>query len=98
MSTEPTIFYYRVRQSRTHPERRVRKAWYGRTWQAELSDNTVWCPRAYTRWGIERKARRWDGYPIARRLRIGHRRQWWRAHVTQRNDDFYGGLRKAGKL
>lgn len=79
---------YRVRQSRTHPERHVRQAWYGRTWQAEWED-AVWCPRAYTEWGVRRKARRWQGYSLERRLRMARRRQWIRRHLTRRSDPFY---------
>lgn len=76
---------YRVRQSRNHPSRHVRHAWYGRTWQAEWTD-TVWCPRAYTRSGVERKARRWAAYPIERRMRMARRRRWIRHHITRRGE------------
>jgi hypothetical protein len=69
------IHYYRVRMDSNHPKRWVRRAWYGRTWQAEW-DGCYWCPRAYTRAGIERKALRWQ-----RRGRpwwLDYRRRWRR--------------------
>ena len=85
---------YRVRQSATHASREVRRAWYGRTWQAEWQD-TVWCPRAYTEAGVRRKAARWMQYPIERRIRMARRRQWLRAYVTRRSDPFYRAQRVA---
>lgn len=79
------INVYRVRQSDHHPLRHVRKAWYGRTWQAEWP-GTVWCPRGYTECGVRRKARRWmrRGWATPGMAR---RRRWIRDHVTRR-----GGL------
>lgn len=91
MKAEEEIMYYRVRQS-DHPKRSVRNTWYGRTWQAEW-EMCPWCPRAYTRWGIERKARRWHAQNLERQIIRAHHRQWWRAHVTQRRDEFYKGIR-----
>ena len=44
---------------------RVRTDPWGRRWQAEPSEyglfniNWQWCPRAYTRRGVMRKAKRW---------------------------------------
>lgn len=91
------ITTYRVRQSTTHPERSVRKAWYGRTWQAEW-EPCPWCPRAYTKRGVARKARRWQARGLEWHLRHAHRMQRVRAHITARRDPFYADLRKAGKL
>ena len=61
------IDYYRVQQRwiRTVPEdeyvpgksKLVKKHWWCRTWQAEW-DGCEWAPRAYTKRGIERRARR----------------------------------------
>jgi hypothetical protein len=79
---------YRVRQSATHPERHVRKAWYGRTWQAEWQD-CVWCPRGYTRSGALRKARRWQKRSLERRLRMARRRHLARRYLTRRSDPYY---------
>jgi hypothetical protein len=93
---KPTFDVYRVLQSRTHPDRRVRRAWYGRTWQAELGGG--WSPRAYTERGVRRKAARWDARGPEWQSRNARRRQWLRAHVTQRSDPFYAQLRKAGKI
>jgi hypothetical protein len=76
------ITFYRVRQSTDHPLRHVRKAWYGRTWQAEW-DGATWCPRAYTRRGIERKAARWHGRS---RPRTVEARRWIRRNITRRSE------------
>ena len=80
MSEQPSV--YRVRTTTNHPLRRVRKAWYGRTYQAEW-EGVGWCPRAYTARGIRRKAYRWQrrGYPTGTGIAI---RRWGRRHVTQR--------------
>lgn len=92
------IYVYRVRQT-NHPERCVRKAWYGRTWQAEfVNQPTMWAARAYTERGVRRKIAKFDRRGVEWRFRHLGRMQWWRAHVTRRNDSFYGELRKAGKL
>jgi len=85
---------YRVRESRSHPDRAVRKAWYGKTWQAEW-DMCPWCPRAYTERGVRRQGRRRMAWPINRQLAYARRRIWLRSHVTQRFDPFYSALRKA---
>ncbi len=82
------IHYYRVRQSTTHPERSVRKAWYGRTWQAEW-EGSGWCPRAWTRRGIQRKARRWFRRGEGWCVKNHNRRVWFRIYVTRRNDPYY---------
>lgn len=76
--------YYRVRMDSNHPKRHVRRTWYGRTWQAEW-EGTLWCPRAYTRRGIERKAARWQRHPDAYARSVPLRR-WVRRNVTRRND------------
>ena len=72
-------------------------AWYGRTWQAEW-EPCPWCPRAYTRRGVLRKARRWSSRNLEWQLTNARRRQRARAHITARRDPFYAELRKAGKL
>lgn len=90
------IHVYRVRQH-DHPERRVRKAWYGRTWQAEW-ERCPWAPRAYTERGVRRKAARWSGQSLEWQLKRAWRRQWVRAHITQRLDPFYAERRKSGAL
>jgi hypothetical protein len=90
------IHVYRVRQSTTHPARSVRKAWYGRTWQAEW-EPCPWCPRAYTRRGVLRKARRWSSRNLEWQLTNARRRQRARAHLTARRDPFYADQRKTGE-
>ncbi len=85
-------YVYRVRTTRDHPLREVRKAWYGRTWQAEW-EMCPWCPRAYTERGIHRKARRWSGRTMEHQLIVAARLKWWRAHVTRRSDPWYAALR-----
>jgi hypothetical protein len=80
MTVSEKIDYYRVRQTTGHPLRHVNKAWYGRTWQAEWPGAT-WCPRAYTRRGIERKAARWISKDRPRYVEF---RRWWRANVYRR--------------
>lgn len=90
------IYVYRVRQSTNHPDRRVRKAWYGRTWQAEFHQ-TVWAPRAYTEQGVRRKAKRWQRRGLEWRLRHARRMQWVRMHLTQRNDEHYAHLRRLAR-
>lgn len=47
-SEVPTVYRVRQRLSYHHPNRSVRHAWYGRTWQAEGPDQ-VWAPRASRR-------------------------------------------------
>lgn len=93
-SSELTV--YRVRQSKDHPKRSVRNAWYARTWQAEGPDQ-VWAPRAYTERGVRRKWERWDRRGFEWRIRHARRWQWVRMHITQRNDEFYSRLRAARK-
>lgn len=93
--SEVTI--YRVRQSRSHPDRSVRHAWYARTWQAEWS-MCPWSPRAFTERGVRRRAERWRARGLDWQIANAHRRQWWRAHVTARSDPFYAGLRRSGAL
>lgn len=88
-TTDDRILLYRVRQTTTHPERWVRKAWYGRTWQAEPEEGIAWCPRGYTKAGALRKARRWRGYSWERMHRMVRRRVLVRAHITRRNDPHY---------
>lgn len=80
------LTFYRVRQNPDHPKRWVRKTWYGRTWQAEW-DGVRWCPRAYTRRGIERKVARWirNNKPTPGMVR---RRRWIRRHITRRGELF----------
>lgn len=86
------IHVYRVRQSADHPERHVRKAWYGRTWQAEWTP-CPWAARAYTKRGVERKARRISAWPLERQHVRAHRLAWIRSHVTRRRDPFYAAMR-----
>jgi hypothetical protein len=84
------IDYYRVQQRWTHIEagdttpasRRVPERWWKRTWQAEWED-CDWAPRAYTRWGIERRATRWHGNGGRHAWQIAAHR-WIRRNVTDR--------------
>jgi hypothetical protein len=86
----PSIDYYRVQV--VYPwharsaRRRVRpvRPW-ARTWQAEW-DGALCAPRAYTRWGIERRAPRWQAR--------GGRPRWHRfirRHLTHRHAGINGG-------
>lgn len=70
----------------------VIRRWWSRGWQAEW-DLCPWCPRAYTRRGIERKARRWRRWGLEHELLRAHRKQWVRCHITARRDPFYAELR-----
>lgn len=89
---------YRVRQklSYRHPDRHVRPAWYGRTWQAEWNP-CPWCPRAWTEAGVRRKAARWQRRGFAWQLRNARRLAWLRMHVTRRRDDYYATQRRKAK-
>ena len=95
-SEVPTVYRVRQRLHYRHPDRAVRHAWYGRTWQAEGPDQ-VWAPRAYTERGVRRKWARWDRRGFEWRCRHARRMQWIRMHVTQRNDEFYKARRAAHK-
>ena len=77
------VTVYRVRQSRNHPKRYVRAAWYGRTWQAEW-DDCMWAPRAYTEAGVRRKAARqmrWSPRHVALNYDV---HVWVRTWITRR--------------
>lgn len=84
------IDYYRVQQRWTNlhkgdptpATRRVPEHWWNRTWQAEW-DGCDWAPRAYTRWGIERRATRWRRQGGRPAWQIAAHR-WLRVHITRR--------------
>ena len=74
---------YRVRQSATHPKRWVRRAWYGRTWQAEW-DGCLWAARAYTEAGVRRKAAQRMTWSQRRNERYYARCVWIRTWILRR--------------
>lgn len=87
----PEIHFYRVRQYPNHPLRRVRRAWYGRTWQAEWewSDGDTHapcyrCPRGYTLRGCQRKAARWVNQSPRYAYRRAQVYRWCAENISRR--------------
>ena len=85
MNEIPGLIVYRVRTDVNHPKRHVRKAWYGRTWQAEW-DGCLWAPRAYTKAGLLRKASRRSRWSPERAHRYWLLRRLIRDHITRRSE------------
>lgn len=86
LSMTGTIDYYRVQDRWRDPadplKGRVPRRWWYRTWQAEWAD-CDWAPRAYTRWGIQRRAQRWHRRGGRPQWQIGLHR-WMRRNITRR--------------
>ena len=81
----PGLIVYRVRTTTNHPKRWVRRAWYGRTWQAEW-DGCLWAARAYTEAGVLRKAARRSAWSDATASRYWLLRRMIRDHITRRSE------------